>query len=155
MFSPMGASYRLLAIYVGYGCQRLFRPYRAWFSCWRRTQGDASHYPGLSHFAPLGLWKGCLFTRAYLGRSRQIAVSPWENRMHPGSSRYHPPTIRHPKFGKSNPGPLPRNCVPNPPFRCPNGAAHDSPGQARGWCHHENQPCRGIIWKTPVPGSKI
>ena len=42
--------------------QGLFRPYRAGVFCWRRTQGDASLYPGLSHFAPLGLRKGGLGT---------------------------------------------------------------------------------------------
>ena len=38
----------------------LFRPFRAWVSWGNLTQGDASLYPGLSHFAPLGLRKGGL-----------------------------------------------------------------------------------------------
>ena len=42
------------------------------------------------------------------------------------------PPFPTPKSGKSNPGPLPRDCVPNPPFRSPNGAECDSPGQRPG-----------------------
>ena len=71
----------------------LFRPFRAWVSWGNLTQGDASLYPGLSHFAPLGLRKGGLGTRlgargrggeilCFLGGGKGEVVMAFGTRVH-------------------------------------------------------------------------